>query len=358
MRAVDEDVVANGRADTALQTRRLPDRSRWIVTGCAVAAAAAGYLAGFTTSLASTGLVAAVLFVAGYTGWSFACEGRRHAVDRLATTVVHATFVIAVIPLVAILGAVVVRGLGAMSGSFVVNSMRNVSPRSPGGGVGHALIGTIEQITMACVVAVPIGLLAAIYLVEYGRSRLASAISFFVDVMTGVPSIVAGLFIFTGLVLTAGMERSGFAASLALVILMLPVVVKTAEEMLRIVPAALREAAYALGIPKWRTILRIVLPTAMSGIVTGVMLAVARVTGETAPLLLTTFLSQSVNWDLFHGPQTALPLFVWDQIASGTSASIDRAWAGALALILLVAMLYVTAKLVARRVTAGVGRNG
>ena len=145
---------------------------------------------------------------------------------------------------------------------------------------------------------------------EYG-GKLATTISFFVDVMTGVPSIVAGLFIFTGLILTFGLERSGFAwASLAPTILMLPVVVRTTEEMLKLVPKDLREASYALGVPKWRTIHQHRLPTALSGIITGVMLAVARVAGETAPLLLTTFLTQSLNWDLFSGPQAALPTFI------------------------------------------------
>ena len=137
-------------------------------------------------------------------------------------------------------------------------------------------------------------------------------------------------------------------ASLALVILMLPVVVRTTEEMLKLVPKDLREASYALGVPKWRTITSIVLPTALSGIITGVMLAVARVAGETAPLLLTTFLTQSLNWDLFSGPQAALPTFIWDQISSGTDPSVNRAWGGALVLILFVALLYVGARIVAK----------
>ena len=226
--------------------------------------------------------------------------------------------------------------------------MRNVSSRGTGGGILHALIGTIEQVLMATIIAVPIGVMVAIYLVEYGKGKLATTISFFVDVMTGVPSIVAGLFIFTGLILTFGLERSGFAASLALVILMLPVVVRTTEEMLKLVPKDLREASYALGVPKWRTITSIVLPTALSGIITGVMLAVARVAGETAPLLLTTFLTQSLNWDLFSGPQAALPTFIWDQISSGTDPSVNRAWGGALVLILFVALLYVGARIVAK----------
>ena len=178
---------------------------------------------------------------------------------------------------------------------FLTTSMRGVSPRAEGGGVYHAIIGTLEQVGIAALIGIPLGILTAIYLVEYAAQarsrRLARAVSFFVDVMTGVPSIVVGLFIYTAFVLTLGMERSGFAAALALTILMIPVVVRSTEEMLRIVPRDLREASYALGIPKWRTILKVVLPTALGGIVTGAMLAVARIAGETAPLLLTTFMT-------------------------------------------------------------------
>ncbi len=226
--------------------------------------------------------------------------------------------------------------------------MRNVDSRLPGGGVYHALIGTIEQVGIAAAIGVPIGILVAIYLVEYGRGGgLARAISFFVDVMTGVPSIVAGLFVYTGFVLTLGFQRSGFAASLALSILMIPVVVRSTEEMLKLVPNELRESSYALGVAKYRTILRIVIPTALGGIITGSMLAIARVAGETAPLLLTTFLSQSINPNPFADPQASIPTFVWDQISSGTNASIARAWAGALTLILLVMGLSGIARLIA-----------
>ena len=166
--------------------------------------------------------------------------------------------------------------------------------------------------------------------------------------MTGVPSVVVGLFVYTALVLTFGWERSGFAAAVALTILMLPVVVRSTEEMLRIVPRDLREASYALGIPKWRTIGRIVLPTAMAGIITGAMLAVARAAGETAPLLLTTFLSKSTNSNPFEGPQASLPTFIWDQIGSSTDASTSRAWGGALVLVLVVMVFYLAAKVLAR----------
>jgi phosphate transport system permease protein len=328
---------------------------RWSPAAVAVASIAVAFLLNVLTpvdGVAGTAVVAAVLFLVGQTGWSFVVEGRRHAVDRLATTGVYATFVIAVVPLVAVLGTVIVKGLSVISQEFLTTSMRFTTPRSEGGGLYHALIGTLEQVGIAALFGIPLGILAAIYLVEYAPSmrtrRLAHSISFFVDVMTGVPSVVVGLFVYTAFVLTLGLERSGFAASIALTILMLPVVVRSTEEMLRIVPRDLREASYALGIPKWRTILRIVLPTAMSGIITGAMLAVARVAGETAPLLLTTFISQSINTNPFKGPQAALPTFIWDQFTSGTDASVDRAWGGALVLIVLVMVLYASAKLVSR----------
>jgi len=339
-----------GVISEALAGRRLP---RWAPIATAIASVVIAFgidKVGSVFGLAWF-VLAALLFLVLQTGWSFTVEGRRHAVDRLATTLIYACFLAALIPLLSVLISVIARGASVVFTdfpSFFTDTMRNVSPRKPGGGVGHALVGTLEQVALAAIIAVPVGILTAVYLVEYGKGRLAKSISFFVDVMTGVPSIVAGLFIYTFWILTAGFQRSGFAASLALVILMIPVIVRTTEEMLKIVPNDLREASYALGIPKYKTNSRIVIPTALSGIITGVMLAVARVAGETAPLLLTTFLSQSMNWNPFNGPQAALPTFVWDQISSGTDASVARAWGGALVLILFVMIFYIGARLLAR----------
>ena len=322
-----------------------PIASLAIAIGLAVALAKTTAVAG----TAGTSVLAVLLFIAIQTLWSFAVEGRRHAVDRMATTLIYATFVAAAAPLLSLLFEVFTRGIKVFNLEFLSHSMRNVSPLKPGGGVLHALIGTMQQVGIATLIAVPIGILTALYLVEYARGgRLSKAISFFVDVMTGVPSIVAGLFIYTAWILTLGFDRSGMAAALSLAILMLPVVVRTTEEMLKLVPNDLREASLALGIPKWKTTIRVVLPTAIGGIITGVMLAVARVAGETAPLLLTTFLSQSINNNPFAGPQAAVPTFVWDQLSSSTPASLDRAWAGALTLILLVMFFYGAAKLIAR----------
>lgn len=347
--AISERRITDDELHELLAQRRLP---RWSGLAIAAASMAGAILLALTTAVsgnAGTAIVAFLLYVGLQTGISFRIEGRRYAVDRLASTFLVSALVAALVPLVSILLTVLIRGLNAFSVGFLTSTMRNVSPRRPGGGILHALIGTIEQVAIAALIGIPLGVLAAVYLVEYGnRSRLARAVSFFVDVMTGIPSIVAGLFVYTALILTLGLPRSGFAAAISLAILMIPVVVRSTEEMLRLVPNELREASYALAVPKYLTILRIVIPTASTGIITGAMLAVARVTGETAPLLLTTFLTQSTNANPFVGPQASLPTYVWDQIGSGTTASIDRAWAGALALILLVMILNLSARLIAR----------
>lgn len=341
--------VPTGSGDPLhLTGRRLP---RWVPWGIAAAAILLGLacqLTGLTVVGLAPGVIAAIAFLVIQAVASWTVEGRRHATDRLATTLIYATFVLALTPLLWILATVAVNGLSAFSLEFLTSTMRNVSPRAEGGGIAHAFVGTLEQVGIAALIAVPIGILAAVYLVEFGRGRLAFWISFFVDVMTGVPSIVAGLFIYTALILTGILQQSGLAAGLALALLMLPVVIRATEEMLRIVPNELREGALALGVPHWKVIVRIVIPTAISGIITGVMLAVARVAGETAPLLLTTFLAQDMNPNPVAGSQTSLPTFIWDQISRGTPAAVNRAWGGALALILFVLVLYAGARLIAR----------
>lgn len=333
-----------------LAGKRLP---KWAPAAVGAIAVVVGVVLALTNAIGGVGqsvVVAGIVFVVALTSWSFAVEGRRWAIDRLATTAVYLAFVAAIVPLASILYVVFQRGMAALNAEFLTSTMRNISPRREGGGLLHAAIGTIEQVGVATLIAVPIGIMVAVFLVEYGsQGKLATAVSFFVDVMTGVPSIVAGLFIYTCFILTFGFQRSGMAAALSLTILMMPVVVRTTEEMLKLVPMDLREASYALGVPKWITIVKIVIPTALSGIITGVMLAVARVAGETAPLLLTTFMTQSINWDVFSGPQAAIPTFVWDQIANGTEFSMDRAWAGAFVLIVLVAVIYIAAKLLAAK---------
>ncbi|MER5423214.1 phosphate ABC transporter permease PstA [Streptosporangium roseum] len=272
--------------------------------------------------------------------------GRRFK-DRFVQSLVYLSFAIAVVPLIAVLWMVIKNGLARFDMEFLTHSMRNIGAKDAGGGAYHAILGTLEQVLLASLISIPIGLLTAIYLVEYGEgTRLSRAISFFVDVMTGIPSVVSGLFILAFWILALGLPFSGFAGALALSILMMPTVVRSAEEMLRLVPNDLREASYALGVPKWRTITRIVLPTSFTGIATGIMLAIARVAGETAPLLLTVFFTDSINSDPFNGPQMGLPLYVFDQAARPTDTAIDRAWAGALTLILIVMLLNLVARLI------------
>jgi phosphate transport system permease protein len=291
--------------------------------------------------------VVAGLYVLAQTVVSGMVEGRRAAMNRLVTSLVVACAFAAVLPIVAVLGFTIVKGVQVLNVSFLTHTMRGVAEQDPEGGIYHAIIGTLEQVGLATLLAVPFGLLVAIYLVEYSTGRLGRVVSFFVDVMTGLPSIVAGLFIFALWILVLGYRFSGFAGSLALTILMLPTVVRSAEEMLKIVPDSLREGSYALGIQKWVTVVRIVLPTALAGIVTGVMLAVARVTGETAPLLLTVFGNPALNFNPFFGAQASLPLFVFSEAGLPNETAVSRAWAAALVLILIVLVLNVIARVIA-----------
>ena len=276
-------------------------------------------------------------------------SGRRRATNAVMCALLTLTLVVALAPLVAVLAYTVNRGRHALSGSFLLHSMRGVGPLDSNGGEYHAILGTLEQVGLASLIAVPFGLLVAIYIVEYGRGRLRTAVRFLIDVMTGIPSIVAGLFVFAFWVLGLHRGFSGLAASLALAVLMLPIVVRSSEEMLKLVPDELREASYALGVPRWRTVVSVVIPTASAGITTGVMLAVARVTGETAPLLLTTFGYDAIRTSPFKGPQSALPLYVFSQAGSAFDVAIRRAWAGALTLIIAVLILTVIARVVTSR---------
>jgi phosphate transport system permease protein len=236
--------------------------------------------------------------------------------------------------------------------------MGYVRDTEPGGGIYHAILGTLEQVGIATVIAVPIGVLTAIYLVEYGRGKLAKAVTFFVDVMTGIPSIVAGLFILSLWILILDMGYSGFAGSMALAILMIPVVVRSTEEMLKLVPNELREASLALGVPKWRTIIKVVLPTSIGGITTGIMLAIARIAGETAPVLLLVWVTNLINANPFKDPQASLPMYIYLQFinSGGQGAAYDRAWAAALTLIAFIMILNLVARGIARWKAPKTGR--
>jgi phosphate transport system permease protein len=269
---------------------------------------------------------------------------RRRIKNYVATMFFVASFGIALVPLVWVLGVVVVRGWHAVIHvDWWTHSLRGVLSHDFGGGVYHALYGSLVQSGMAAVLAVPLGVMTAVFLVEYGTSRLARVTTFMLDVLAGVPSIVAALFIFSLWIATLPFQQSAIAVSLALVLLMLPVVVRATEEMLRLVPDELREASYALGVPKWKTVVRIVLPIAMPGIVAGILLALARVLGETAPVLVLVGYSRSINYNIFDGNMASLPLLIYSELANPSPAGFQRVWGAALTLILIVALINLTA---------------
>jgi phosphate transport system permease protein len=272
---------------------------------------------------------------------------RRRLADLSFTVAVYGAVGIAVIPLVAIVYYVVRKGSGVMSVGFLTKDIPVLS-RSVGPGLGPAIVGTLAITGTATLMAVPLGILAAVYLNEYGKkNRLATVIRTMADVMTGVPSIVMGLFIYTIWVLEFG--YSGFAGALALACLMLPIVIRSTEEILRLVPAGLREASLALGASRARTIVTVVLPAAVSGIVSGSLLAVARAAGETAPLLFTIGAARNRNWHIFSGANTALSAQIFRNAQLPFAGAQDRAWGAALTLIVLVVVLTVLARIVTKR---------
>ncbi|WP_374947163.1 phosphate ABC transporter permease PstA [Agreia sp.] len=300
-----------------------------------------------------------VLFVIVLTVISRLYEGVRRSRDRMVTSLVSLAFIIALLPLISLLFTTIVNGAKRFDLTFFTFTMRNIV--GEGGGGLHAIMGTLQITGLATLISVPIGLLTAIYLVEYGRGPFARAITFLVDVMTGIPSIVAGLFAFAFFALLTGVAgiRFGLGGAVALSILMIPVVVRSTEEMLKLVPNELREASFALGVPKWLTIVKVVLPTSIAGITTGVMLAIARVIGETAPLLIIAGFTQSMNYNMFNERVMTLPVFVYTQYAnpgSDAQAYLDRAWTGALTLILIVMLLNLAARVIARIFSPKLGR--
>lgn len=340
--------------------------------GSLILGAAASALTGF--SIATFTLFAGIIFVIAGPLAVTSFEGKRKGQDAFARYLVYGTFLVALIPLVSVLFTVLAKGIPGLSGNFLSTSMKgvtgvhdNAAAAGEGpvfGGIYHAIIGTLEITLLATIISVPIGLLTAIYLVEYGQGKwLSKAITFFVDVMTGIPSIVAGLFAASFFALVSGnpMNRMGLVAAVALSVLMIPTVVRNAEEMLRIVPNELREASYALGVRKWRTIMKVVIPTAISGIASGVTLAIARVIGETAPILVTAGFVTSINWSAFSGWMATLPTYIYYQImtpTSPTAASVSetRAWAAALILIIIVMVLNLIARAIAKIFAPKTGR--
>jgi len=335
-----------------ISTGRLPKGSPWaILIGAMLVSFAIFAVLNAGSPLAELNVAGAlfvgmVIYVVFIYVLSLIAESRRHATDRLMTALISTAFVIACLPLVSVLWTVVSNGLARMDPTFFSWSMRNVI--GEGGGAVHAIWGTLIVTGLAAIISVPIGLMTSIYLVEYGNgNRLSKGITFFVDVMTGIPSIVAGLFIYSVFTIFFGPGiRMGVMGALALSVLMIPVVVRGSEEMLRIVPNELREASFALGVPKWLTIVKVVLPTSIAGITTSIMLAIARVIGETAPLLLTVGVTANLQLNAFetdNGQMMTLPVFVYNEFmypsASSPDASLERAWAAALTLLLIVMLL-------------------
>jgi phosphate transport system permease protein len=300
------------------------------------------------------GILGVLFSVIGFPVWSLAVENRRAATDRFVTSLIWAAFAVALVPLIWLLSLVISKGVPGISWTFLstdgVQRLNAQGILSTGGGVLAALVGTLLITLGAAIISVPVGLFTAVYLVEYGRkSRMARVITFLVDVMTGIPSIVAGLFALALFTLIFGVAfRSGLMGSVALSLLMIPTVVRSAEEMMRLVPADLREASYALGVSKWRPLVKIVIPTSLGGIITGVMLAISRVIGETAPLLVAVGTLDSVNHNLFSGRMMTLPVYIYNEYSKSTTQGYANAWAGALILIIFVMVLNLLARVIGK----------
>lgn len=364
--------AATGRPVNTLRGDTLPVFAKWACLGGSFAASALVFaVGGWNWPLFA--VLGALLYLGSWTIVNGAVRGGRHGANAFWATLVWLAFFLALVPLVSIIWTVLSNGTqGILAFGFFGSDMAGVTGVQDQaavagesgvlGGIQHALIGSLLITLTATLISVPIGLLTSIWLVEYSRGNaLARVITFLVDVMTGIPSIVAGLFA-AGILMayfeligggySGGRQVMGFTAAIALAVLMIPVVVRSTEEMLRVVPNELREASYALGVRKWRTIIRVVIPTAISGIASGVTLAIARVAGETAPILLTAGMAVGTNWNVFKGWMMTLPVYIYQQLMRPTAPSApdpstQRAWGAALVLILIVMVLNLIARFVA-----------
>jgi phosphate transport system permease protein len=295
-----------------------------------------------------------VLFLFLYWITTMLSVDRAAATDRVVTTVVASCAALIVGLLLYIIIWVFARGIQHFTAGFLYRTMRYYQPADPrlfsDVGVGQAIIGTLEQVALAAAMAVPLAFMTAIFLNEVGGwgTKFVRTI---VTAMSGVPSVVAGVFIYAVFVVPHVLGYSGFAASMALFVLMLPSITRTAEEVLRVVPGGLREASLALGASEWRTVRQVVLPTARSGLVTAVVLGIAISAGETAPLIFTAFGNSNMNYDAFHGPQAALPLVLFEDIAAAQPAVVQLAFTAGFVLLSLVLILFVVARLFGRRST-------
>lgn len=342
-------------------------RPKWLIpailVGSIVVGAALAALVSFSVALWA--VFAAVIFLIAASIAVTSIEGSRQGKNAALTYLVYGAFIVAVIPLISVIWTVLFRGIPTLSPELLTTTMSSVTAiddqqsvengTGVQGGILHAIVGSVIVTLCATIISVPIGLLTAIYQVEYSNGNtLSKIITFLVDVMTGIPSIVAGLFASALFTIILGQQgvRMGIVGAVALTVLMIPTVVKSTEEMLKVVPNELREASYALGVRKWRTILKVVIPTAISGIAAGVTLAIARVIGETAPLMVTIGFLDSMNANPFHDWMSSLPTFIYQQLMRPISPttpdpSTDRAWAAALVLIVFVMLLNLAARLIA-----------
>lgn len=376
-----EDMTTQTHQKSRLDSLTANRKPTWTwmaaATGSAILALVITLVAFESFSIIGFAIIGGVLFIGSMYVVSRVMEDRLKATDEFWRHLVWTSFIIALIPLISVIWSAVSQGLptlvsnpGLLTTDMAgVAGADDIATQTEGaslqGGILHGLVGTIMITLMASVISIPVGLFASIYLTEYGnRNAFSRGIRFFVDVMTGIPSIVAGLFAFAGMTLivelTIGSSpqalqsvKTGFTAAIALSVLMIPVVVRSTEEMLQVVADELREASYALGVRKWRTIMKVVLPTAMSGIASGVTLAIARVAGETAPILVTAGYIATTNWNPFSEWMTALPVFIYRQLINPTAPgagdpSAARAWAGALVLILIVMGLNLAARAIAK----------
>ncbi|HEY0388103.1 MAG TPA: phosphate ABC transporter permease PstA [Gaiellales bacterium] len=354
--AVHAPALPAGASDRSMAS---DGRTRVSTFGAGDAAALAGSaLSGFAimwlaltqvlqfSSPAELGLAWYGAFIAVYYVVVRQLDGPMLASDRVMAVIVFTAGLAMVVPLVLILGYLVKRGVGGIHLNFFTETQAAIGPLDPAtkGGAEHAIVGTLEQVGLAVVMSVPLGFLCAIFLNEIG-GPLQRPVRIFIDAMNGVPTILAGLFVYA--VWVSAFSWSGFAASLAISISMLPIITRTSEEVLRLVPDGLREASLALGGSEWRTTWSVVLPTARSGLITSVILGVARAIGETAPLIATAFGAFAMNGNPFSGAQAALPLYIYKQVTESSSANVQaRAWAGAFVLMLLVLILFTLARLI------------
>lgn len=353
-----QEAKGPGPIVNSLTTGQLPKLVElYVVLGAAVIVGVPMLLMGF--SLGGWIFLTIVVYLVAIGVLSSIAENRRRATDRVVRSLVAIAFLLAIAPLVSTLFTVVAKGIGELNWSFISQTGGAVFDPATlkvqiTSGALQAIVGTLEITGIAALMSIPVGILTSIYLVEYAQPRqwMARTVTFLVDVMTGIPSIVAGLFAFSLFTLIVGPKAfSGFSASVALSVLMIPIVVRACEEMLRLVPHDLREASFALGVSRFSTIIRIVLPTAIAGIITGVMLAIARVIGETAPIFMAASFTDNFNANPFSGPMQTLPVLAYTGYkfpSQDIEASNASAWGAALLLVLIVVILNIIARIIAR----------